>query len=62
MDKTAVKPEAATLSALAAAYKVDPRTLKRWIKPHEAKIGTPPGGRIFTPCQVAAIYEALGEP
>ena len=47
--------------SLARQYKVSPKTLEKWLKPIEKKVGEYTG-RMFTPVQVKVIYEHLGEP
>ena len=56
-----MKAIAQTLSELAAAYKVNPKTLTRWIKRHP-EIKLFPRQKIFTPQQLKIIYEKIGEP
>ncbi len=47
--------------ALAGKYKVSTKTLEKWLKPIEKKVGEY-SGRMFTPVQIKVIYEHLGEP
>lgn len=56
-----MKTAASTLSAIAAQYRIDVRTLKNWLKPHPT-LQPAPGQRILTPKQVKGIYEQFGEP
>ncbi len=57
-----IKPKAMTLTQLAQQYKVCTKTLRKWLKPFSADIGTRQNTYIFTPEQVAKIYERIGEP
>jgi hypothetical protein len=45
---------------LARAYKIDPRTLAKWLRPIEKKIGKYTG--TYTPKQIIHIYQLLGWP
>ena len=53
--------KAMNLKELAAFYEVSIYILRKWIKPHENKIGQREGF-FFTPQQVKTIFEILGEP
>ena len=56
-----LKPEVQNMKQLAAAYKVHPSTLKRWLlRLNIIEIGR--RRKIFTPAEVKEIYEKLGEP
>ena len=46
---------------LAGKYNVSTRTLEKWLKPIEKKVGEY-RGKVFTPVQIKVIYEHLGEP
>jgi hypothetical protein len=46
---------------LAAAYQVHVSTFRKWIKPHQDKIGKQIS-RMYTPKQVQIIIDCLGEP
>lgn len=50
-----------SLTGLAALYGVNWRTIKAWIKPYEAEIGTKQG-RIYKIPQVKIIFSKLGLP
>lgn len=57
------KPKAMTTARLAALYNISPQTLTRWLQPFAARIGDKINeSRVYTPKQVAIIYECLGEP
>jgi hypothetical protein len=62
MSDTHTKPEAMTLTQMAAKYKVCSRTIKKWIEPYLDEIGRPQRTYIFTPEQVRKIFEKIGEP
>lgn len=64
MDKTSLSIKSETLASLAKKYNVCTKTLKNWFKKHAAEIGPPPyeKSRIYTPAQVAIIYEIFGNP
>lgn len=53
--------KAQTKKELAEAYKISYYTLQQWLKPFLQEIG-PYRGRMFSPKQVAIIYEKLGSP
>ncbi|MBW6482832.1 MAG: DUF4248 domain-containing protein [Vicingaceae bacterium] len=58
-----IKPQAKNLKQLAVAYKVSQVTMRKWLRvagliPKEQPRAT----YIFTPLEVKAIYEKLGEP
>lgn len=46
---------------LAYMYKVDKRTITRWLKPHKDRIGHREG-RYYTVKQLAIIFDVLGLP
>jgi hypothetical protein len=46
---------------LAALYNICDKTLRRWLKPFEKRIGKT-NGNLFTPKQVRIIFDCLGEP
>lgn len=50
-----------TLSGLANLYQVDRRTMRNWLKMIEDKLGKR-AGNLFTPRQIALIYDHLGPP
>lgn len=52
------KPE--TVATLAAKYNVDPRTLRRWIKPIQDSLSPPPW-RSIRPVDLKKILEFIGE-
>jgi transposase len=49
------------LKELSNLYEVETRTMKMWLKRHEAAIGEKDGQR-YTPKQVEIIFEKLGLP
>ncbi|MCX6265865.1 MAG: hypothetical protein NTW16_00705 [Bacteroidetes bacterium] len=58
-----IKVKAYTKGQLAAIYQVSRRTFMRWVKRNpRAKEIEPPDGYIYTPCQVAKIFEIFGLP
>jgi transposase len=46
---------------LAEKYNISVKTLNKWLKPFEKKIGKV-NGYFFNPKQIKIIYECLGEP
>jgi hypothetical protein len=59
MSFSGIKPQ--TTKELAHAYGVSTRTINNWLSPFREQIG-PRIGHVYTPKQVAIIYEALGHP
>jgi len=59
MQETKVK--AYNTKQLAQLYNVSRDTFRNWIKPFKPQIGTRIGD-LYTPKQVQAIFDALGEP
>lgn len=57
-DKTAIPPHPMTLRQLAARWKVNERTVRKWIEPFLPELGHV-NGKIFTPRQVKIILEHL---
>lgn len=55
------RPAAMNKKQLATIYEVCTRTLNRWLSPHGAAIG-PLSGRLYTPAQIAKIFDILGPP
>jgi hypothetical protein len=53
--------EPRTLCEIAASYKIDPRTLKKWLAEFLPDLKRPAGTYIYTPDQVKQIIEACGE-
>ena len=47
-----------TLRQLAARWRVNERTMRRWIEPFQSELETV-NGYLFTPCQVKIILEHL---
>ncbi len=60
-NNTQIKLKAYSIAELARIYEVDPRTLKKWIKPFEEQIGTKQG-RYFQIPQVKIIFKKLDLP
>lgn len=59
----AQRAKAYTKCQLAALYKINPATFTRWLVPFIDRVGHPHNGsRIYTPAQVAIIFECLGDP
>jgi hypothetical protein len=58
-NKIVVKPK--SVAELAKMYEMTPRTLKKWLVPHEGIIGEKIG-RYFSVNQVAVIFKCLGMP
>lgn len=58
---TTTKTVAMNKTQLARAYNVNINTFSRWLAKFEHKLGDVTG-RIYTPKQVAIIFENLGEP
>lgn len=56
------KIEAMYLYQIAEQYKVSPRTLRRWLKPHNHTINKLDQSRLFTPREIETIYNLLGDP
>lgn len=56
-----MKPVACTLSELAEAYRINSKTLKKWIARYP-EIQLIPNQKILTPLQVKMIFEKIGEP
>ncbi len=54
-----IKPYSKT--QLAKAYGIDIRTFNKWLKPLYKVIGKP-NGRLFTPFQIKAIFQRIGQP
>ncbi len=54
---------AMTLKELAAAYRVNRSTMRRWLSRHADEIGRRPDGRqAYTPRQVEIIYRLFDAP
>jgi len=53
--------KAYSITELARIYEMDPRTLKKWIRPFETEIGEK-RGRFYTIPQVKIIFEKLDLP
>lgn len=58
---TKPNPKAMNKTQLSRAYNVHISTFSRWVKKFENKLGDVTG-RVYTPKQVAIIFEHLGEP
>ncbi|MGN7787191.1 hypothetical protein ACTJIJ_21840 [Niabella sp. 22666] len=56
-----IKLKPYSLSELADIYEVCVRTIKRWLLPHQHRIGERQG-RYYTVKQVKIIFEQLGMP
>lgn len=61
-DEKPTIPQTLSKRQLCQMYKVDRKTLKRWLIPFAEQLGEPQGGRIYTPKQVKIIFENLGNP
>lgn len=59
MAETQIK--AYNTKQLAEMYGINAGTFRNWIKPFKTNIGDRTG-KLYTPKQVKAIFEALGEP
>ncbi len=46
---------------LCVLYGITYKTFKKWLRPHEHKVGEMLG-KMYTPKQVIIIFECLGEP
>lgn len=53
--------KAYSISQLAWMYEVSKKTLKKWMEPHQEKIGQRIG-HFYTAIQVQVIFDALGTP
>lgn len=60
-NDTQIKLKAYSITELARIYEVDPRTLKKWIKPFEEQIGEKQG-RYYQIPQVKVIFKKLDLP
>tara|TARA_B110000211_G_C13754283_1_gene410245 strand:+ start:241 stop:432 length:192 start_codon:yes stop_codon:yes gene_type:complete len=60
MNENEIKIKAKTKTEMAEDYNVNLRAYARWGKPFEDEIGDYRG--IYTPKQVAVIYDKLGQP
>lgn len=60
-NDTQIKLKAYSITELARIYEVDPRTLKKWLKPFEEQIGEKQG-RYFQIPQVKIIFKKLDLP
>ena len=50
-----------SIGELAALYEISVRTMNRWLKPHQEKIGKREG-RFYSVKQVSIIFDQLGLP
>lgn len=60
-EKQLIELKPHNLKELAALYGVDPRTMRTWLKPHEAAIGEKMGN-YYSVLQVKTILLKLGVP
>lgn len=56
-----VEVKAYSKKQIADMYKISVKVLRKWLSPAIANIG-PYNGKLYTPKQVQAIFDHLGEP